>query len=78
MLNIAVWRGDAHAQIDAVLDEFEHRQPSPRRHRAPDEREETRFALADVPRHVEKFGFIIGVQRRALLAHQCTLGPFRP
>ena len=28
------------------------------------EREETRFALADLPRHVEKFGFIIGVQRR--------------
>ena len=30
-----------------------------------DEREETRFALADLPLHVEKFGFIIGVQRRA-------------
>ncbi len=30
-----------------------------------DEREETRFALADLPRRVEKFGFIIGVQRRA-------------
>ena len=30
-----------------------------------DEREETRFALADLPRHVEKFWFIIGVQRRA-------------
>ena len=29
-----------------------------------DEREETRFALADLPRYVEKFGFIIGVQRR--------------
>ena len=29
-----------------------------------DEREETRFALADLPRHVEKFGFIIGVPRR--------------
>jgi len=29
-----------------------------------DEREETRFALAELPRHVEKFGFIIGVQRR--------------
>ena len=29
-----------------------------------DEREETRFALADLPQHVEKFGFIIGVQRR--------------
>ena len=28
------------------------------------EREETRFALADLPQHVEKFGFIIGVQRR--------------
>ena len=26
--------------------------------------EETRFALADLPQHVEKFGFIIGVQRR--------------
>ena len=29
-----------------------------------DEREEIRFALADLPQHVEKFGFIIGVQRR--------------
>ena len=29
-----------------------------------DERENTSFALADLPRHVEKFGFIIGVQRR--------------
>ena len=29
-----------------------------------DEREETRFPLADLPQHVEKFGFIIGVQRR--------------
>ena len=29
-----------------------------------DEREETRFALADLPQQVEKFGFIIGVQRR--------------
>ena len=29
-----------------------------------DEREKTRFALADLPQHVEKFGFIIGVQRR--------------
>ena len=29
-----------------------------------DEREETRFALADLPQHVEKFGFFIGVQRR--------------
>ncbi len=29
-----------------------------------DEGEETRFALTDLPRHVEKFGFIIGVQRR--------------
>ncbi len=29
-----------------------------------DEREETRFALADLPQYVEKFGFIIGVQRR--------------
>ena len=29
-----------------------------------DEREEARFALADLPQHVEKFGFIIGVQRR--------------
>ena len=30
-----------------------------------DERRETRFALADLPRHVEDFGFILGVQRRA-------------
>ena len=30
-----------------------------------DEREETRFALADLPQYVERFGFIIGVQRRA-------------
>ena len=30
-----------------------------------DEREECRFALANLPQHVEKFGFIIGVQRRA-------------
>ncbi len=29
-----------------------------------DEREETYFTLADLPQHVEKFGFIIGVQRR--------------
>ena len=29
-----------------------------------DEREETRFTLVDLPQHVEKFGFIIGVQRR--------------
>ena len=29
-----------------------------------DAREQTRFALADLPQHVEKFGFIIGVQRR--------------
>ncbi len=29
-----------------------------------DEREETRFALADLPAHVEKFGFVLGVQRR--------------
>ena len=29
-----------------------------------DEREETRFALADLPQQVEKFGFFIGVQRR--------------
>ena len=29
-----------------------------------DERRETRFALADLPRHVEAFGFILGVQRR--------------
>ena len=29
-----------------------------------DEREETCFALGDLPQHVEKFGFIIGVQRR--------------
>ena len=30
-----------------------------------DERECTRFALAELPQHVEKFGFIIGVQRRS-------------
>ena len=30
-----------------------------------DERESTRFGLADLPNHVEKFGFIIGVQRRS-------------
>ena len=30
-----------------------------------EEREEIRFALVDLPQHVEKFGFIIGVQRRA-------------
>ena len=29
-----------------------------------DERESTNFALADLPRHVEQFGFILGVQRR--------------
>ena len=29
-----------------------------------DEREEVRFALADLPAHVEAFGFILGVQRR--------------
>ena len=29
-----------------------------------DEGEETRFPLTDLPHHVEKFGFIIGVQRR--------------
>ena len=29
-----------------------------------DEREETRFSLADLPQYVESFGFIIGVQRR--------------
>ncbi|MYH46257.1 MAG: class I SAM-dependent DNA methyltransferase, partial [Gammaproteobacteria bacterium] len=29
-----------------------------------DERETVSFALADLPRHVEKFGFIVGVQRR--------------
>ena len=28
------------------------------------EREEARFALADLPQHVEKFGFVVGVQRR--------------
>ena len=32
-----------------------------------DEREETRFALADLPQHVRKFGFILGVQRRKFL-----------
>ena len=30
-----------------------------------DEREETCFVLADLPQYVQKFGFIIGVQRRA-------------
>ena len=30
-----------------------------------DERERTSFALADLPHHVEKFGFILGVQKRA-------------
>ena len=30
-----------------------------------DEREHTAFTLADLPRHVERFGFILGVQRRA-------------
>ena len=34
-----------------------------------DEREETRFVLADLPQHVEKFGFIIGVQRRTFRDH---------
>ena len=29
-----------------------------------DEREEVFFALADLPKHVEKFGFILGVQKR--------------
>ena len=29
-----------------------------------DERERTAFALADLPAHLEKFGFILGVQRR--------------
>ena len=29
-----------------------------------DEREKTTFTLADLPAHVEKFGFILGVQRR--------------
>ncbi|MXY90549.1 MAG: class I SAM-dependent DNA methyltransferase [Gammaproteobacteria bacterium] len=29
-----------------------------------DERETVSFALIDLPRHVEKFGFIVGVQRR--------------
>lgn len=29
-----------------------------------DTREETRFALADLPAHVEAFGFIVGVERR--------------
>ncbi len=29
-----------------------------------DEREEVRFSLADLPDHVEKFGFILGVQKR--------------
>ena len=30
-----------------------------------DEREKVSFSLADLPKHVEKFGFIVGVQRRA-------------
>ena len=30
-----------------------------------DEGEQSRFALADLPAHVERFGFILGVQRRA-------------
>ena len=30
-----------------------------------DEREKVSFPLADLPKHVEKFGFIVGVQRRA-------------
>ena len=30
-----------------------------------DEREMTAFALADLPHHIEKFGFILGVQKRA-------------
>ena len=30
-----------------------------------DERERTAFALADLPQHIEKFGFILGVQKRA-------------
>ena len=30
-----------------------------------DERETASFALADLPAHVEKFGFVMGVQRRA-------------
>ena len=34
-----------------------------------EEREETRFALVDLPQQVEKFGFIIGVQRRAFRDH---------
>lgn len=29
-----------------------------------DERERTAFALADLPHHVERFGFILGVQKR--------------
>ena len=29
-----------------------------------DEREEVSFALADLPKHIEKFGFILGVQKR--------------
>ena len=29
-----------------------------------DERERTFFALADLPQHVEKFGFILGIQKR--------------
>ena len=29
------------------------------------EREQARFALADLPKHVKRFGFILGVRRRA-------------
>ena len=30
-----------------------------------DERQETHFPLADLPQHVEKFGFIMGIQKRS-------------
>ena len=30
-----------------------------------DEREQTRFSLAELPRHVEKFGFMLGVEKRS-------------
>jgi hypothetical protein len=30
-----------------------------------DTREETKFALADLPKHVEKFGFIMGMEKRS-------------
>ncbi len=46
-----------------------------------EEREETRFALVDLPQHVEKFGFIIASHRRRerlLRAGRRTEHPARP